>query len=85
MLYSVVVICVSVSNMGLGRAVARANGSASALDYSSRRIVAADLIIKAVGIILAVLFYPPITMFAVILAGCVVTFLPLVVERKNKK
>ena len=57
----------------------------SALDYSSRRIVAADLIIKAVGILLAIFIYPPITMFAVILAGCVVTFLPHVVNRKNKK
>ena len=85
MLYSVVVICVSLSNMALGRAVARANGSESALDYSSRKIVAADLIIKAVGIVLAIFIYPPITMFAVILAGCVVTFLPHVVNRKNKK
>lgn len=85
MFYSAVVICVSLSNMALGRAVARANGSESALDYSSRKIVAADLIIKAVGIVLAVFIYPPITMFAVILAGCVVTFLPLIVERKNKK
>lgn len=48
-------------------------------------IVAADLIIKAVGIILAIFVYPPITMFAVILAGCVVTFLPHIVNRKNKK
>ncbi len=85
MLYSVVVICVSLSNMALGRAVARANGLMSALDYSSRKIVAADLIIKAVGIILAIFVYPPITMFAVILAGCVVTFLPHIVNRKNKK
>ena len=61
------------------------NGSMSALDYSSRKIVAADLIIKAVGIILAIFVYPPITMFAVILAGCVVTFLPHIVNRKNKK
>ena len=83
MFYSVVVICVSLSNMALGRAVARANGSMSALDYSSRKIVAADLIIKAVGIILAIFVYPPITMFAVILAGCVVTFLPHFVSRRN--
>ena len=61
------------------------NGSMSALDYSSREIVAADLIIKAVGIILAIFVYPPITLFAVILAGCVVTFLPHIVNRKNKK
>ncbi len=32
----------------------------------------------------AVFIYPPIAMFAVILAGCVVTFLPHIVERKNK-
>ena len=83
MFYSVVVICVSLSNMALGRAVAGANGQTSALDYSSRRIVAADLIIKAVGIILAIFIYPPITMFAVILAGCVVTFLPHFVSRRN--
>ncbi len=85
MFYSVVVIFVSLSNMALGQAVARANGMSSALDYSSRKIVAADLIIKAVGIILAILIYPPITMFAVILAGCVVTFLPhFVNSQKNK-
>ena len=84
MLYSVVLICVSLSNMALGRAVARANGAESALDYSSRKIVAADLIIKAIGIVLAVFIYPPIAMFAVILAGCVVTFLPHIAERKNK-
>ena len=83
MFYSVVVICVSLSNMALGRAVAGANGQTSTLDYSSRRIVAADLIIKAVGIILAIFIYPPITMFAVILAGCVVTFLPHFVSRRN--
>ena len=83
MFYSV--ICVSLSNMALGRAVVRANGSTSALDYSSRKIVAADLIIKAIGIVLAIFVYPPITMFAVILAGCVVTFLPHIVNRKNKK
>lgn len=77
------VICVSLSNMALGRAVAGANGQTSTLDYSSRRIVAADLIIKAVGIILAIFIYPPITMFAVILAGCVVTFLPHFVSRRN--
>ena len=82
MFYSVVVIFVSLSNMALGRAVARANGSESALDYSSRRIVVADLIIKAIGIVLAVLIYPPITMFAVILAGCVVTFLPHIINRR---
>lgn len=85
MLYSVVVICVSLSNMALGRAVARANGLMSALDYSSRKIVAADLIIKALGIILAIFIYPPITMFAVILAGCVVTFLPHIVNRKKQE
>ena len=84
MFYSVVVICVSLSNMVLGQAVARANGSESALDYSSRKIVAADLIIKAIGIILAVLIYPPIAMFAIILAGCVVTFVPHVVVGKNR-
>ncbi len=83
MLYSAVVICVSLSNMALGRAVARANGMQSALDYSSARIVAADLIIKGIGILLAILFYPPIAMFAVILAGCVVTFLPLIMNRKK--
>lgn len=32
------VICVSLSNMALGRAVAGANGQTSTLDYSSRRI-----------------------------------------------
>ena len=57
----------------------------SALDYSSRKIVAADLIIKALGIILAIIIYPPITMFAVILAGCVVTFLPFIVRKRIQK
>ena len=85
MFYSVVVICVSLSNMALARAVARANGSTSALDYSNRKIVAADLIIKAIGIVLAIFVYPPINMFAVILAGCEVTFLPHIVNRNNKK
>lgn len=61
MFYSVVVICVSLSNMALARAVARANGSTGALDYSNRKIVAADLIIKAIGIVLAIFVYPPIT------------------------
>lgn len=84
MLYSAVVICVSFSNMALGRAVARANGMQSGLDYSSARIVAADLIIKGIGILLAILFYPPIAMFAVILAGCVVTFLPPLMKQKNR-
>lgn len=84
MFYSVVVICVSLSNMALGRAVANANGLESALDYSSRKIVAADLIIKAIGIILAILVYPPIAMFAIILAGCVVTFLPHIVNRRKQ-
>ena len=57
----------------------------SALDYSSRKIVAADLIIKALGIILAIIIYPPITMFAVIFAGCVVTFLPFIVRKRIQK
>ena len=35
------------------------------------------------SIILAIFIYPPITMFAVILAGCVVTFLPHFVSRRN--
>ena len=84
MFYSVVVICVSLSNMALGQAVARANGLESALDYSSRKIVAADLVIKAIGIMLAILIYPPVAMFAIILAGCVVTFLPLIVNRRKQ-
>ena len=85
MFYSTVVICVSLSNMARARAVTRANGSTSALDYSNRKIVAADLSIKAIGIVLAIFVYPPINMFAVILAGCEVTFLPHIVNRKNKK
>lgn len=85
MLYSAVVICVSLSNMALARAVERANGSTSALDDNNRKIVAGDLSIKAIGIILAIFVYPPINMFAVILAGCEVTFLPHIVNRKNKK
>lgn len=85
MLYSAVVICVSLSNLALARAVARANGSTSALDHSNRKIVAGDLAIKAIGIVLAIFIYPPINMFAVILAGCEVTFLPHIVNRKNKK
>lgn len=85
MFYSAVVICVSLSNMALARAVARANGSTSALDYSNRKIVVGDLSIKTIGIVLAIFVYPPINMFAVILAACEVTFLPHIVNRKNKK
>ena len=62
MFYSMVVICVSLSNMALGRAGARANGSTSALDYSNRKIVAADLSIKTIGSVLALFVYPPIAM-----------------------
>ena len=84
MFYSAVVLCVSFSNMGLGRAVARANNTEGVLDYSTKRIVAADLLIKAACIVLSVLIYPPIAMFAIILAGCVVTFLPLILQNRRR-
>lgn len=83
MVYSITVMCVSFANMALGRAVSKANGQPDAYDYTSGKIVAADLIIKVLGMILAVLFWPPFAMIGVILAGCLVTFLPPLLN-KNK-
>ena len=84
MFYSVVVIFVSLSNMGLGNAVTRLNGESAALSYNDRKVVTADLIIKVVGIILAIVVYPPLAMLGIILAGCVVTFGPALLK-KNKE
>ena len=83
MFYSVVVILVSLSNMALGNAVTKINGETAALSYNDRKVVTADLVIKAVGIILAIVIYPPLAMFGIILAGIVVTFGPAILKKKN--
>lgn len=83
MFYSVVVIFVSLSNMALGNAVTKLNGETAALSYNDRKVVTADLIIKAVGIILAIVIYPPLAMFGIILAGIVVTFGPALLKKKK--
>ncbi|MBR1384116.1 MAG: DUF1211 domain-containing protein [Ruminococcus sp.] len=83
MFYSVIVILVSIANMALGHEVIKENGEEHALSYSSRIIIAADLGIKAVGILLAILFYPPLAMFGIILAGIVVTFVPAIVNQRR--
>ncbi len=83
MFYSVIVILVSLSNMLLSKAVADCNPSVKEAYRGTRKIVAADLIIKGIGIVLAILVYPPFAMYGVILAGCVMTFLPVYLNRKK--
>ena len=85
MVYSVVVLAVSFANIALGRAVLRINGKEPGYGHSSTSIVLSDLGIKAAGILLAILVYPPIAMYGVILAGCVMTFLPGILNRRRRK
>lgn len=85
MFYSVVVIFVSLSNMALGNAVEKVNEASAMLSYNERKVVTADLMIKAAGILLAILFYPPLAMFGIILAGCVVTFGPALLQKKSRR
>ena len=80
LMYSSVVLCVSFSNMALGNAVAKANNDSS-IQYGTRAVVSADLIIKAVGILFAVFLYPPCAMFGILLAGFIVTFVPIILTK----
>ena len=79
--YWIVVILVSLSNMALGRVLGEANKD----DASFYRSVQAtfkpmwvDMGIKLLSLILSMLFYPPIVMFGVILAG----FIPSIAFKK---
>ena len=83
LLYSVVVIGVSISNLVLGSEVAKANPKNQVISYSTRKVVAVDLIIKALGILLAILVYPPFAMIGIIVAGVIMTFLPLLLNKKK--
>ena len=78
LMYSVVVLLVSIANVGLGNAMIRANNQKEeGLSYSSRNILIADYGIKGIGILLAIFIYPPFAMMGIVLAGVVVTFIPL--------
>lgn len=85
LMYSVVVLGVSLTNLALGVAVEKANPENKVISYSTRKVVAADLIIKAVGILMAIIIYPPFAMIGIIAAGVIMTFLPLVLNRKRQK
>lgn len=83
LMYSIVVIGVSISNLFLGAEVAKANPQNEVISYSTRKVVAADLIIKAVGILLAILIYPPLAIISIIVAGAIITFVPLILNKRK--
>lgn len=70
--YAIIVILVSISNLILSYYLARANKED--VDYYNRiqilnRWMCIDIIFKIVGVILAILIYPPIAMFAIIISA----------------
>lgn len=86
LMYSAVVLCVSFANMALGVAVTRANANildaGGSLHYSTRFVGGVDIGIKVIGIILAIFVYPPCAMFGILLAGIIVTFVPLITKNR---
>ncbi|MBQ8083152.1 MAG: DUF1211 domain-containing protein [Bacteroidales bacterium] len=83
-LYSVVVVLVSLSNMALGAAVDKLNPVEGGFSFTFNKYVITDLFIKGLGILMAILVYPPCAIIGIMLAGFVVTFWP-VLEAKNQK
>ena len=81
-MYSIVVLLVSLSNMALGSRVDRINPPSEALSFTMNKYVAADLVVKALGILLAIFVYPPCAIIGIMLAGCIVTFGPLLEAKK---
>lgn len=84
MFYSVIVMLVSFANMALSRAIVNINKTAGEAIKGTQKIVAADLAIKGIGILMGIFIYPPFAMIGIILAGCVMTFLPLYLNHKNQ-
>lgn len=83
-MYSVVVVLVSLSNMALGAAVDRMNPLGEGLTFTLNKYVAVDLVIKALGILLAILVYPPCAIIGIMIAGLIVTFWPVLEARHSK-
>ena len=84
LMYSIVVILVSFSNMALAGAVEKENRISDRLTYNDTLVVGLDLGVKALGILIAVFFYPPAAIIGVMLAGLVVTFGSRFIAKKNE-
>ncbi|MBP3870625.1 MAG: DUF1211 domain-containing protein [Faecalicoccus sp.] len=85
MFYSVIVMLVSFANMALSRAIVNINKTAGEAIKGTQKIVAADLAIKGIGILMGIFIYPPFAMIGIILAGCVMTFLPLYLNKHKQQ
>lgn len=71
-LYWILVLIVSLLNAALGRALGRANRDNEAFCASVKsntKIMGIDIAIKVVALILALVLYPPIAMYGVLISG----------------
>ena len=86
--YLVIVLAVSLTNMGLNRLVGKANKDDRSFFEETKQIdkvMWIDIAIKLVGFIIAMIFYPPLTMVFVILAGVLPTTMAHLIHKNRMK
>lgn len=86
--YGLVVIVMTIVNWFLHKALDRPNADVpDLLDATSnyRKMLVPDILIKCVGLILALTVYPPIMMYSVLLAAVYILSMKAYADRKGKE
>ena len=86
--YLIVVLAVSFSNMVLNRLIGEANKDNKEFYEDTKqvdRVMWIDIAIKVGGFIVSMIFYPPLTLVFVIIAGVLPTAMANIIHRKRVK
>lgn len=86
--YGIVVISMTVCNYFLHKALDKPNHDVKKLLYATktyRKMLLPDIGIKIIGLILAILFYPPIMMYSVLVAAAYIITMKHIADKKRYK